>query len=368
MNPEEQKCPICQCEATVSEAGTYPDFRTSTSTHLLKVNCSVCHNFFVSDAFNFRPEHFHLMHLVQGALRERELKTSWKSNILFLYNDQEVEDYNQKRSDPEKGFVAFTIESLLETVDIPKNPMQQLDRFLQNLAIMLGDSVWGEVRFDQQKDYPLAYAKDNSNAHQLCLEGVKLGYFRQHTDYIGITMKGWERIEELKEQNKDSKQGFVACWFDDSHDSFRKTIENGIHRTGFKPMSIKERQFPETIFAKAIGEIRKSRFIVVDLTEERKTVFAEWGFAMGIGIPHILVMSKSYKDKIDKKAENESKDGKKQEIEFYAKNHKINVYKDEKNLEDIVFSAVSEIVGTLDSATGEAFSPPLTLRGGREGL
>jgi hypothetical protein len=247
MNPEEQKCPICE------RIGVIPH-NCNPLNDICEYTCPICGHFSAIDDFGRIQERNFCVYQVQGALRERALKTG-KLNVLFIYDEKDVSNYNQKRLNPEKGLIAFSIKSLLESVDIPKNPMQQLDRFLQNLAIRLGDSVWGEIHFDQQKDYPLAYAKDNSNAHQLCLEGVKLKYFRKHADYIGIAMKGWERIEELKKGNKSSKQGFVACWFDDSHDLFRKAMERGIEKAGFEAMSIKEKHYSEPILEKGIREL-----------------------------------------------------------------------------------------------------------------
>lgn len=125
----------------------------------------------------------------------------------------------------------------------------------------------------------------------------------------------------------DSDQGFIASWFNTSTNKSIKAIEDAIIEAGFKPMCIKGEHFAERIMDKALGEIRKSKFVVVDLTGNRGSVFFEAGFTFGLGIESIYV----YK-------ESDVEEG--SQLEFYVKHYKCYGYKDEKELKDKLRDAI----------------------------
>ncbi len=142
-----------------------------------------------------------------------------------------------------------------------------------------------------------------------------------------ITRKGWAASTIAKSDNK----GFIAIDFNDSMDSTIKTIEDSIIETGYKPMVIKDKDYPETVMEKAFGEIRKSMFIIVDITNLRPSVFYEAGFARGIGKPVFYVCSQSFRDEL--------KEGNK-ELEFYSKQYKIRFYKNFLDLRKDVITII----------------------------
>lgn len=75
---------------------------------------------------------------------------------------------------------------------------------------------------------------------------------------------------------------------------------------------------------KALSEIRKSKFLVVDLTGSSPNVFFEIGFAFGLGKDIIFV----YKDEKEKK------------LEFYVKHYQCYKYKEPAELVEIVKNAI----------------------------
>jgi nucleoside 2-deoxyribosyltransferase len=104
-------------------------------------------------------------------------------------------------------------------------------------------------------------------------------------------------------------------------------IEGAIREAGFKSMCIRGEHFSERIMDKALGEIRTSRFIVVDLTGARGSVFFEAGFAHGLGIEAIYV----FKD--DGTGNNTS-------LEFYVKHYQCYKYKSTEELRSILVDAI----------------------------
>lgn len=119
---------------------------------------------------------------------------------------------------------------------------------------------------------------------------------------FAVTMNGLKYYQEyekrlLKDKNK-SKQGFVAMWFNDTEDTerHRPNMQN-VYSLAIKPAIEFEDRFSSIkidnvehcndINDEMISQIRKSRFMIADLTGYRGGVYWEAGFAEGLGIPVI---------------------------------------------------------------------------------
>jgi nucleoside 2-deoxyribosyltransferase len=100
-------------------------------------------------------------------------------------------------------------------------------------------------------------------------------------------------------------------------------IEGAIRESGYTPVCIKHDHFPDRIMDKALSEIRKSRFIIIDLTNARNSVFFEAGFAMGINIEAIYVCKTTLPE------------------EFYVRHYQCYKYKDGVELKDILKDAIA---------------------------
>lgn len=186
---------------------------------------------------------------------------------------------------------------------------------------------------------PLAYAK---NSHELMalftlmtekkLAGV--GVTTNERDdgarrvKITLSANGWDITNSLEKENKESDRGFVAIWFDDSMNESISAIEEAIIECNFRPICIRDEHFSEKIMDKALGEIRRSHFVVVDLTGNRGSVFFEAGFAHGLGIETIYVYREQ--DGIDTKP-----------LEFYVRHYQCYKYKTPADLKDILKNAIN---------------------------
>ena len=131
-----------------------------------------------------------------------------------------------------------------------------------------------------------------------------------------------------KNTSKKSNQIFIASWFDPSTDASITAIEEGIREAGFEPKCVKDEHFSEHIIDKPLGEIRKSRLLVVDLTGKRSSVFFEAGFALGSEIETIYVYKKD-----TEKADNS--------LEFYVKHYKCYSYSTPEELKEKIKDIIS---------------------------
>ena len=120
---------------------------------------------------------------------------------------------------------------------------------------------------------------------------------------LGARIHVDERTRELDE----SRQGFVARWFDCSMNQMhREGIAPAICDAGYKPRQINDEGFTGGVVDEILAEIRKSKFVVADLTScgectacdkcehigARGGVYFEAGFALGLGKPVFLTCHK----------------------------------------------------------------------------
>ncbi len=110
---------------------------------------------------------------------------------------------------------------------------------------------------------------------------------------LSITLDGWAKIDELQAKTIDSKQGFVAMWFDEDMDNiYDNGIHPGIGKAGYRPFRVDRTEHVNKIDDEVIAGIRRSKFVVADFTGHRGGVYYEAGFAHGLGIPVIFACRK----------------------------------------------------------------------------
>ena len=102
-----------------------------------------------------------------------------------------------------------------------------------------------------------------------------------------LTVQGYSRLEELKTDQTEVSDVFVAMWFDDSmDDALEQAIEPAISKAGYNPIRIDKDLRTDKIDDAIIGKIRRSRFVVADFTQgnegARGGVYYEAGFAHGL--------------------------------------------------------------------------------------
>lgn len=105
---------------------------------------------------------------------------------------------------------------------------------------------------------------------------------------VRITARGWEYIENDLTEFSSKVQAFVAMSFDPALlPIFENAIAPAIDSNGYKPYRVDAEPHLDRIDAKIISEIRNSRFLVADVTQQKSGVYYEAGFAHGLGIPVI---------------------------------------------------------------------------------
>jgi nucleoside 2-deoxyribosyltransferase len=160
------------------------------------------------------------------------------------------------------------------------------------------------VKLFNKTDYPLAWAADvdefnfyigSLGERSLLRKVLKAGGLKttENETLLQITAKGWDYLEQHKNPSAVSNQVFVAMSFSPSMESvWKNAIHPAIDKAGYKPYRVDIVPHIDKIDAKIITEIKNSRFIIADVTEQRQGVYFEAGFAMGLDIPVIWSVKK----------------------------------------------------------------------------
>lgn len=102
---------------------------------------------------------------------------------------------------------------------------------------------------------------------------------------VFIQEAGWERLDGLRGINLESQQGFVAMWFgEEVNHIYSECIAPAIELAGYLPHRVDKKEYADRIDDEIIMQIRRSKFVVADLTGHRGGVYYEAGFAHGLGL------------------------------------------------------------------------------------
>ncbi|MFA5803002.1 MAG: hypothetical protein WC879_00035 [Melioribacteraceae bacterium] len=121
---------------------------------------------------------------------------------------------------------------------------------------------------------------------------------RKFIESIGpsrISPQGWTYINSLKTVNLESRSAFIAMKFSEERKTFCDMwIEPGIYGAGYKPVRIDKEPHNNLIDDEIIANIKRSKFMVADFTENNNGVYYEAGFARGLNIPVIPICEKLF--------------------------------------------------------------------------
>ena len=94
--------------------------------------------------------------------------------------------------------------------------------------------------------------------------------------------------------NQFSRDCFVAMWFDTSmEETYQVGIYSPLKDLGYNPIRVDKKEHNDRIDQQIFDEIRKSRFMISDITGHRGGVYYEAGFASGLGLPVIQTCKES---------------------------------------------------------------------------
>lgn len=291
--------------------------KNPVETHSMdtEINCPICGHF----------QYTHEFARDQVKNNELQIYKNKKENDkakIALRNYFKTHDFNT-----EDILSTENVETIINKVDYPESLLDKIDKvleyfynksdfFQQEIYINLQDFALFfclnqlellNILDDLNKKEFIFTSNNISNIREKLNESGSL-YIRYKDSiparvyhHIPIRIKllsnGIKKIEESKDKS-NSNQCFVAMWFDKSTKKLWKEIKSLEKETGFNFYKVdinKDKNngwIPDTI----IKEIRRSRFMIADLTGYRAGVYYEAGFAEGLGKEVIYTCNKDWFD------------------------------------------------------------------------
>ncbi len=187
------------------------------------------------------------------------------------------------------------LEEVISTLPIYR-PSEKQNKLLQAIEL-LTDYPGKAVELKFENDTSLAWAQNEQELRHYLMSLIERGFLKllsltpvysSPTSYVVVTADGWEYLEKKQSSLADKTQVFVAMSFDKSLSPlYNNAIAPAIESTGYRPYRVDADLHLDRIDAKIIAEIKNSRFIVADVTQQKAGVYYEAGFGHGIGIPVI---------------------------------------------------------------------------------
>lgn len=268
MSEEIATCPICKHDQGVKQ--------TPLHGGMASYECPVCG---VYEMPPFVPE-------VRGASAPNRKLSAW------------IREQNEHGRP-----VRFAKEGAIENVlaGIPDyTPLEKQLKLLQAIA-KRSDVPGTKVILSAQNDIPLAYSTSSKElAYYLgaLKEQKLLKCFAVPWDVM-ITPSGWGYLDKHASDLQEKTQAFVAMSFsDEMKPMWEKAIKPAIHKAGYTACRVDEEPHSDNIIFKIMAEIKNSRFVVADVTDQRNGVYFEAGYALGLGMPAIWSVRKDDADNV----------------------------------------------------------------------
>ena len=225
--------------------------------------------------------------------------------------------------------------------------LEKMSRFL----IWLGEKTryGGHILdFDYNTDFPIAYCEKSEECSFLVNTLAEFKYIEGPNELsrqaVKLLVGGFKRLEELQ-KIFNSRQCFVAMWFaDEINGVYDKAIKIAVEETEYTPLPINKKQHNNDINDEIIAEIKRSKFMIADLTGYRGGVYWEAGFAKGLGKEVIFTCRKDWHEpKKEKEGNKIIQEG----VHFDLNHRNIILWTDDK-LDEFKKTLIQRIRATVD--------------------
>lgn len=297
-------CPVCGEKAIVSHVDNYFE--------MIVVKCENCDMYYFDDNlfvdktnYILEPKikasmYYFMTHNMIQYKRASKYETVPQKYIYFTANIDLDDGYHDVAY---KDYYVVSMATLRKIY--PINFSDLIDKVLNNLSEYLsykmGKTFLTKTKFDtsgyiRMTSIYFIAENDEKSAYQemfACQDKLieKEYISKVEGDKYTISSKGWERIQGSKDKKGLKDQAFVAMWFSDETNNVRKTLINAIKECNYEPILIDEMQHNKQIVPTLLDEIKKSKFVVAELSGHRGGVYYEAGYAEALGKEVIICCS-----------------------------------------------------------------------------
>lgn len=254
------RCLMCSCELAA------PGEHAGDGARIF---CSRCGTYRVSGTLEAM--------ILNGSLSVDPLVSSWirrradagEEPLITSDTINEIVDSLPRYSVPQK--VNVVLRFLADRTQVPGQAVPlhlELD----------GSLVW--VASAEEFDYYLATLAERSL--------IRRDHRRAGEPTATVSAKGWDHLDTSDRSGALSRRAFVAMWFaEEMRDVHEAGLRPAIEDAGFEAYRVDDHPHGDRIDARITNAIEESRFLVVDVTGQRQSVYFEAGYALGLNKPVI---------------------------------------------------------------------------------
>jgi hypothetical protein len=268
-----ERCPICKWGGN--------DVTHTPSGDSTLVNCPRCGRYALDGAW--------LQGVEEGAIRAD-----------FDARQKAVVGYAIRNSNPQKVWDKDAIHQALE-----RNYLPSVAEQAENLIFYMGcqqQSAGDRLELLYLKVLFLVGATEPHDilflVRGLIEENIIVGKLGSQSANIVLTIKGWDRFALLSRGVEASDQGFMAMPFGYEYltRAFYEHWKPASDQTGMPLQRLDDNPQAGSISNRMMVEIRRSKYLVAELTHNNPGAYWEAGFAEGLGKPVIYLCEKSFFD------------------------------------------------------------------------
>lgn len=287
------RCPLCgEISKNYNEHGCHPIIDTD-----FYLNTFFCDKNKVG---------FRLHDSVYRGVSQEEINKRLNVIYLFLKSKPTHKDhlywvfyYNQETKEQEKEWI-----NIFELMNnYPNTKTETLKAIMLNLSNFTNSSN-GEVSLHELVSsgslrlfYPttnnfgdrdiLSFGFSNYNINLIKDMGLIKISDNNYSEKLSITPKGWEYIE--KNENKSSKNIFIAISFNENTIERRNSIKKVIINSGYTPVCLDDYDHNNFIVDEIFFLIKQCASVIVDVTDQNSGAYFEAGYALGQKKPVIVL-------------------------------------------------------------------------------
>lgn len=262
---EIKPCPVCSTKDSISEL---------SSGAFYKIKCPRCGIFNIT--YQVTSNYYFNEEVVKGSLLSYWIRNHQQIKPIMLDMDK--------------------VKDILENSKLPK-PNEQAN----NLLLWIGDNVGkpdGLVSETPNNLTSIIGAIDESNVLYVMDYLKEQGYITHNVAEIQMAFKGWDKYDELKRTSINSRLVFMAMKYGNSilDRIYTTVIKEAVKETEFDIRRLDEDPRAGLIDDKLRVEIRRSKFLIADLSDNNNGAYWEAGYAEGLGMHVIYICEKKIFD------------------------------------------------------------------------
>ncbi len=230
----------------------------------------------------------------------------FKNRIPTIEHQLEITKPNQKLLN------SNTLKRIISETYIPETPEDKFNQFFLDISILFPNYEGSIIEEDLlnfsffKTKYELILFLDAFREKRFLevingpYEEKRIGKGSISHSYgkykIQVKFEGLKYLKELNKINQFSNRCFIAMSFSkcEKIQSIRESLKEVLRITNYDPVLINETYFEsdKTINDAIIAEIKKSKFVIADFTNQAYGVYFEAGFALGLGLKVIYCCHK----------------------------------------------------------------------------